>query len=95
LQPYYNGRTSPRQFTLFENEEFMEKSSVYKIIEIVGASPKSWEDAAKVAVETASKSLEDLRIAEVVKQDVTIEKGKVTGYRVRLTVSFKYHPSKG
>jgi len=73
----------------------MEKSSVYKIVEIVGASPKSWEDAAKVAVETAAKTLEDLRIAEVVKQDVTIEKGKVTGYRVRLTVSFKYHPSKG
>jgi hypothetical protein len=82
------------QFTLFEKEAFMEKSSVYKIIEIVGASPKSWEDAAKVAVETASKTLEDLRIAEVVKQDVTIEKGKVTGYRVRLTISFKYHPSK-
>ena len=73
----------------------MEKSSVYKIIEIVGVSPKSWEDAAKVAVDTASKTLEDLRIAEVVKQDVTIEKGKVTGYRVRLTVSFKYHPEKG
>ncbi len=73
----------------------MEKSSVYKIIEIVGASPKSWEDAAKVAVETASKTLEDLRVAEVVKQDVTIEKGKLTSYRVRLTVSFKYHPEKG
>jgi dodecin len=70
------------------------ETSVYKIIEIVGVSPKSWEDAAKVAIETASKTLEDLRIAEVVKQDVTIEKGKVTGYRVRLTVSFKYHLSK-
>jgi len=70
------------------------EGSVYKIIEIVGSSPRSWEDAAKVAVETASKTLEDLRIAEVVKQDVTIEKGKVTGYRVRLTVSFKYHPEK-
>jgi hypothetical protein len=69
------------------------ESRVYKIIEIVGTSPVSWEDAAKVAVETASKSLEDLRVAEVVKQDVTIEKGKVTGYRVRLTVSFKFHPS--
>jgi len=71
------------------------ESSVYKIIEIVGVSPKSWEDAAKVAVETASKTLEDLRVAEVVKQDLTIEKGKVTGYSVRLTISFKYHPSKG
>jgi hypothetical protein len=71
------------------------EGSVYSMIEIVGTSPKSWEDAAKVAVETASKTLEDLRIAEVVKQDVTIENGKVTRYRVRLTVSFKYRPSKG
>jgi len=71
------------------------EGSVYKIIEIVGTSAKSWEDAAKVAVETASKTLEDLRVAEVVKQDVTIEKGKVTGYRIRLTISFKYHPDRG
>jgi dodecin len=69
--------------------------SVYKIIELVGTSKTSWEDATKVAVETAGKSLEDLRIAEVVKQDVTIEKGKVTGYRVRLTLSFKYRTGKG
>ncbi len=66
--------------------------SVYKIIEIVGTSPKSWEDAAKGAVETAAKTLEDLRIAEVIKQDVTIDAGKVTAYRVRLSISFKYHP---
>ena len=65
--------------------------SVYKIIEIVGTSPKSWEDAAKIAVETAAKSLEDLRVAEVVKQDLTVENGKVTSYRVRLNISFKYH----
>jgi flavin-binding protein dodecin len=65
--------------------------SVYKIIELVGTSPKSWEDAAKIAVETASKSLEDLRVAEVVKQDLTMENGKVTAYRVRLNISFKYH----
>ena len=65
--------------------------SVYKIIEIVGSSPKSWEEAAKVAVETASKTLEDLRVAEVVKQDLTLENGKVTAYRVRLNISFKYH----
>ncbi len=71
------------------------ESSVYKIIEIVGTSPKSWEEAAKGAIDTASKTLEDLRIAEVVKQDVTIENGKITGFRVRLTISFKYHPSKG
>jgi dodecin len=68
------------------------EGSVYKIIEIVGTSPTSWEDATKVAVETASKTLEDLRIAEVIKQDVTIENGKVVDFRVRLTLSFKYHP---
>ncbi len=64
--------------------------SVYVVNEIVGTSEKSWEDAAKVAIETASKTVKDLRIAEVVKQDVTIEKGKVTHYRVRLNISFKY-----
>jgi len=64
--------------------------SVYKIIEIVGTSPKSWEEAAKNALETASKTLEDLRIAEVVKQDVTVEKGKIAQFRVRLNLSFKY-----
>ncbi len=69
--------------------------SVYKIIELVGTSTKSWEDAAKVALETASKTLEDLRVAEVVKQDVTVENGKVISYRVRLNISFKYHTEKG
>lgn len=64
--------------------------AVYKIIEIVGTSKDSWEDAAKHALATASKSLEDLRIAEVVKQDVTIEDGKITSFRVRLNISFKY-----
>ncbi|MDD3846517.1 MAG: hypothetical protein A4E60_01512 [Syntrophorhabdus sp. PtaB.Bin047] len=65
--------------------------SVYKIIEIVGTSEKSWEEAAKNALETAGKSLEDLRVAEVIKQDVTLENGKVSQYRVRLNISFKYH----
>jgi hypothetical protein len=65
--------------------------SVYSIIEIVGTSPKSWEDAAQNALETASKTLEDLRIAEVVKQDVTVDNGKITSFRVRLNISFKYH----
>jgi flavin-binding protein dodecin len=64
--------------------------AVYKIIEIVGTSVKSWEDAARKALATASKSLEDLRIAEVVKQDVTLEHGKITAFRVRLNISFKY-----
>lgn len=68
--------------------------SVYKIIEIVGTSVKSWEDAAKQALETATKSLEDIRVAEVVKQDLTVENGKVSSYRVRLTISFKYHVEK-
>jgi len=69
----------------------MEKGSVYKIIELVGTSKKSWDDAAKNAIETAGKSLRDLRIAEVVKLDLTVEEGKVTGYRARMNVSFKYH----
>jgi len=64
--------------------------TVYKIVEIVGTSPKSWEDAARSALATASKSLEDLRVAEVVRQDVTVEKGKVTAFRVRLNLSFKF-----
>ncbi len=67
--------------------------SVYKIVEIIGTSPTSWEDAAQKALATASKSLEELRIAEVVKQDVTIDKGKITSFRVRLNLSFKYRES--
>lgn len=65
--------------------------SVYKVIELVGTSPESWEKAAQAAVETASKSLRDLRIAEVIKLDMQIEDGKVKGFRARLNVSFKYH----
>jgi flavin-binding protein dodecin len=64
--------------------------SVYKIIEIVGTSPKSWEEATQIALATAAKSLAELRVAEVVRQDVTIENGKVTAFRVRLNLSFKY-----
>ena len=64
--------------------------SVYKVIELVGTSTKSWEDAAKNAVETAGKSLKELRIAEVVKLDMQIAKGKVVSYRARVNVSFKY-----
>jgi dodecin len=67
--------------------------SVYKIIEIVGTSENSWEEAAKNAVETASKSLKELRIAEVTKLDMKIEDGKVAAYRARVSVSFKYQPS--
>ena len=64
--------------------------STYKIIELVGTSDTSWEEAAKTAVETAGESLKDLRIAEVTKLDLTIENGKVTSYRARLNISFKY-----
>ena len=66
------------------------KESVYKITEVIGTSTKSWEDAAKNAVETASGTLRDLRVAEVVKTDVTIENGKVLEFRTRLQLSFKY-----
>lgn len=65
-------------------------NSVYKVIELVGTSEISWEDAAKNAVETAAKSLKNLRIAEVNKLDLKIEDGKATAYRARVTVSFKY-----
>jgi flavin-binding protein dodecin len=67
-----------------------QENSVYKVIEIVGVSGESWEAATKAAVERASKTLRDLRVAEVVKLDVAIEDGKVARYRARLSVSFKY-----
>ena len=65
-------------------------TSTYKIIELVGTSDVSWEEAAKNAVETASKSLRDLRIAEVTKFDMKVENGKVAAYRARINISFKY-----
>ena len=64
--------------------------SVYKVVELVGTSTKSWEDAASNAVETAAGSLRDLRVAEIVKLDMTVEKGKVAAYRARVLISFKY-----
>ena len=64
--------------------------SVYKVIELVGTSVNSWEEAAKNAVETASKSLKNMRIAEVGKLDLKVEDGKVTAYRARMSLSFKY-----
>lgn len=63
---------------------------VYRVIDVVGTSPVSWEDAAKNAVETAGSSLRDLRIAEVARLDVKIDNGKVVAYRARVQVSFKY-----
>jgi dodecin len=66
--------------------------SVYRVIEVIGVSEHSWEEAARSAVETASGSLRDLRIAEVTRMDVQIQDGKVTSYRTRLNLSFKYEP---
>ena len=64
--------------------------SVYRVTEIIGVSSESWEAAARNAVETAAKSVRDLRIAEVLRQDVTVENGGVVSFRVRLGISFKY-----
>jgi flavin-binding protein dodecin len=64
--------------------------SVYKVIELIGTSTKSWEDAAKNAVERASQSLRDLRVAEVVELDMQLDNGKVEAYRAKINVSFKY-----
>jgi len=68
--------------------------SVYKVVELIGSSSVSWEEAAKQAVETAAKSLRDLRVAEVVELDLKIEEGKVTAYRAKVKVSFKYESDK-
>ena len=66
------------------------ETGVYRVTEIIGTSPTSWEDAAKHAIETAGKTLRDLRIAEISKLDVKVEGGKVVAYRARLSLSFKY-----
>lgn len=63
---------------------------VYRVTEVIGVSSESWEDAAKRAVAAAGKSIRDLRIAEVIREDVKIENGEITGFRVRLGISFKY-----
>jgi dodecin len=65
-------------------------SGVYRVTEIIGTSPTSWEAAAKNAVETAAQSLRDLRVAEITKLDMKIEDGKVVAYRARVSLSFKY-----
>jgi flavin-binding protein dodecin len=64
--------------------------SVYKVIEIIGSSPKSWEDAAKNAIDTASKTVQDIRVAEIKEFDLKLEDGKIVAYRTKLHVSFKY-----
>ena len=65
-------------------------NSIYRVTEVIGTSTESWEDAARHAVETAASTLRDLRVGEVVKLDVTIEDGRVTQYRARVNISFKY-----
>jgi len=67
--------------------------SVYKIITLVGTSPDSWEKAAAAAIETAAKTLKDLRIAEIEELDMQIDNGKVMNYRAKVRISFKYHGS--
>jgi flavin-binding protein dodecin len=69
--------------------------SVYKVLELIGTSNKSWEDAAMAAIKLASRSLRDLRVAEVIEQDLVIENGKVEAFRTKLKVSFKYDPNGG
>jgi hypothetical protein len=66
--------------------------SIYRVTEVIGTSPESWEAAAKNAVETAARTLRDLRVGEVVKLDLTIDDGRVTSYRARVAISFKYDP---
>jgi flavin-binding protein dodecin len=67
--------------------------SIYRVTEVIGTSPTSWEEAAKNAVETAAKTLRDLRVGEIVRLDVSIEDGKVSNYRARVNISFKYESS--
>lgn len=66
------------------------EAGVYRVTEIIGTSTKSWEDAARLAVETAAKTLRDLRVAEITKLDMKVEGGKVVAYRARVSLSFKY-----
>ena len=83
----------PRPLRLFWMERHLAPrtdSGVYRVTDIIGTSPVSWEEAAKSAVETAAKSLRDLRVAEVSKLDMKIEDGKVVAYRARISLSFKY-----
>jgi dodecin len=86
---------SPSLSVVTRVEEDVMAESVYKIIEIVGTSPTSWEKAASAAVERAAATLRDLRVAEVSEQDIVIADGKIEAYRVRLKISFKYEDGVG
>jgi flavin-binding protein dodecin len=86
-------KSSPRLIIRKERKNMAKKKGdrgVYRVTDIIGTSTVSWEDAARSAVETASKSLRDLRIAEVTKLDMKVENGKVVAYRARVSLSFKY-----
>jgi dodecin len=87
-------RRTPQEAGGESREDFMAKKSngtgVYRIVDVVGVSKVSWEDAAKRAVETAAQSIRDLRIAEVTKMDLTVENGTVSAFRTRVALSFKY-----
>lgn len=91
FESWEKGGTSQQVSINLKNKKEDDMSdSVYKVIELVGTSEVSWEDAAKNAVETASKSLRELRVAEITKLDMKVEDSKVVAYRARVTLSFKY-----
>jgi dodecin len=95
LPPARAPAAGPRPSGSFDEEKAMPKKAppsegVYRVIDVVGTSDASWEDAARNAIETAAKSLRDMRIAEVTKLDVKVEDGKVVAFRTRLQLSFKY-----
>jgi flavin-binding protein dodecin len=73
-----------------QSDTVTHSDSVYRIIDVVGVSENSWEDAGRAAIETAAGSLRDLRVAEVTKMDMKVENGKVTAFRTRVALSFKY-----
>lgn len=89
-RPIVPGPASARERDVARGEEEQMPNSVYKVIEIVGSSPDSWEKAAQNAIQVASKSLRDLRVAEVGQLDMHIENGKVVAYRAKLKLSFKF-----
>jgi flavin-binding protein dodecin len=93
--PGSDRRLSGRKYEELMAKKVASDERVYNVIEVIGTSKQSWEDAARNAVETASKTLRDLRIAEVVKMDMKVENGKVSEYRTRVLLSFKYEGSVG